>query len=93
MKLNREFASPWPAVLVEMRDFVELARLATGGDYRQLRVSVKISKTVPLASLTSPPVGQFRQWLEGIPRCPKPQQGFFATHGQPFHRIDIEIER
>jgi hypothetical protein len=93
MKLNRQFASPWPAVLVEMKDFVELARLTVGGGYRQMRVSVLISRTVPLESLTSQPVEQFRQWLESVPRCQKPDRGFFATHGQPFHRIDIEIER
>ena len=93
MKLNRQFASPWPAVLVEMKDFVELARLAVGGGYRQMRVSVKISRAVPVESLASPPVEQFRQWLESIPRCPRPAGGFFATHAQTFHRIDIEIER
>ena len=94
MNLNRQFASPWPSVLVEMKDFVELARLAAVGDYRQMRVSVTLSKTnVPVESLTSPPVKQFCHWLEGIPRCQKPQEGFFATHSQPFHRIDIEIER
>jgi len=93
MKMNRQFASPWPAVLVEMKDFVELARLATGGGYRQMRVSVKIASAVPLASLNSPPVEQFRRWLEGIPRCPRPPQGFFSTHPLLFHRIDIEIER
>ncbi len=93
MKLNRQFASPWPAVLVEMKDFVELARLAVGGGYRQMEVNVKISKSVPVESLTSQPVGQFRQWLETIPRCQRPARGFFSTHSQLFHRIDITIER
>jgi hypothetical protein len=93
MELNRQFASPWPAVLVEMKDFVELARLSVGGGYRQMRVSVLVSRTVPVESLASLPVEQFRQWLEAIPRCEKPERGFFASHGQSTHRIDIEIER
>lgn len=93
MKLNRQFASPWPAVLVEMKDFVGLARLALGGGYRQIRVRVSISRSVPVESLASPPVEQFRLWLESIPRCQRPAGGFFAIHDQPLHRIDIEIER
>ena len=92
MKLNRQFASPWPAVLAEMKDFVELGRLFAGGGYRQMRVSVKIAQSVPVESLRSEPVEQFRQWLEAIPRCPRPTQGFFTTHAQAFHRIDLEIE-
>jgi hypothetical protein len=93
MKISRQFLAPWPAVLVEMKDFVELARLSTGGSYRRMLVSVMIATTqAPLQSLASSPVAQFRQWLEHIPRCQKPARGFFDVHSEAFHFITIEIE-
>ena len=93
MNLYRQFASPWPAVLVEMKDFVELSRLALGGGYRSLQVQVTITKDVTKESLTSPAVREFCDWLEKIPRCQKPVGGFFSAHDHANYRIDIEIER
>ncbi len=90
--LSREFAAPWPAVLVEMKDFVDLARLATGGAYTAMAVKVNIAKTVPaewLAPSAHSPFGQFRALLDALPRC---RVGYAAVE-LPAHRIDIEIQR
>jgi len=92
MNRHREFNAPWPAVLAEMQDFVELARLSAGGDYRQLRVAVRLDARLPGQALASAPALAFKQWLQALPRCQPPPQGFFARHDRPVHRIDIDIE-
>jgi len=63
MNRHREFNAPWPAVLAEMQDFVELARLSAGGDYRQLRVAVRLDARLPGQALASAPALAFKQWL------------------------------
>lgn len=92
MKLSRQFDSPWPVVLVEMKDFVELTRLTLGGGYQSMQVRVWISRAVPIEALQIDAIRQFRDWLEKIPRCPRPDKGFFIAHESPFHRIDIEVK-
>jgi hypothetical protein len=90
--MSRDFVATWPAVLAEMKDFVGLARLATGGDYREMAVRVVISKKVSaerLDSSLSSPFGQFRAALEALPRC----RVEFAAADSPAHRVDIEIQR
>lgn len=92
LRLSREFTAPWPAILVEMKDFIDLARLSTGGDYLSMTVKVNIAKTVPAESLTPSavsPFGQFRVILGGLPRC---RVGYVAVEHSA-HRVDIEIER
>jgi hypothetical protein len=92
LRLHREFAAPWPAVLVEMKDFVDLARLAAGGAYSAMRVSVAIAKTVPAEALDSSPLspfGQFRAILAALPRC----RVEYTAAEHPAHRVDIEMQR
>jgi hypothetical protein len=92
MNLSREFAAPWPAVLVEMKDFIDLARLSTGGAYPAMAVTISIAKSVPpeeLARLPSSPFGQFRAILEALPRC----RVEYAAIDRPAHRVDIDIQR
>jgi hypothetical protein len=90
--ISRDFVATWPAVLAEMKDFVALTRLATGGDYREMSVRVVISKKVSaerLDSSLSSPFGQFRTMLEALPRC----RVEFAAADCPAHSVDVEIQR
>ena len=48
--------------------------------------------SVPVDSLGSAPVEQFRDWLQAIPRSVKPPEGFFASHAHAYHRVDLDIE-
>jgi hypothetical protein len=92
MKLSRDFASPWPLVLAEMKDFVDLARLATGGDYREMAVKVAVSRKVPAERLypsPSSPFGRFRAALEALPRC----EVAYTAADRPAHRVIVEIQR
>lgn len=92
LRLYREFAAPWPAVLVEMKDFIDLARLSTGGAYESMAVKIGVAKSVP-AELLDPspasPFGQFRAILSAFPRC----RVEYAAVEPPAHRVHIEIQR
>ena len=88
MNLSREFAAPWPAVLVEMKDFVDLARLFVGDD-KVLFVRVVVSKTTPAEWLYLPSFQEFRATIEAIPRV----KTLFIPDERTCHRIDIEIQR
>jgi hypothetical protein len=92
IQLSREFDTAWPAVLVEIKDFIDLARLSCAGDYAEMKVNIVIAKTIPAEWLNSSPVspfGQFRAMLDTLPRC---RVGYSAAE-QPAHRVDIAIQR
>jgi hypothetical protein len=93
LRLYREFDAPWPAVLVEIKDFIDLARLSTGGAYQAMAVKVELAKSLvsaeSLAARPASPFGQFRAILASLPRC---QLDYAATE-RSAHRVHIEILR
>lgn len=96
LTIDRRFKNkPWPAVLVEIKDFVELTRLITGGVYRRLTIEIVLADgAVPLDGLNSLPIQEFLAWLEAIP-CNAPGAGgqFFRLHPLPYHWVNLTIER
>ncbi len=83
------FLAPWPAVLVEMKDFVDLWFLAMGKKRQATTVRIFISKVlVPQASL-QPHVREFRASLARIPNCRIELKGTEQTA----HKIEIEYRR
>lgn len=87
MSARREdFAAPWPGVLIEMKDYLDLTFLALGGARRGATVRVFISRSlVPRAEL-QPHAARFRASLARIPDC---RVEFKATDDAA-HRIEIE---
>ena len=81
------FAAPWPGVLVEMKDFVDLWFLARR--HTPATVRIFISRTlVPQAKL-QPHVREFKAALSGIPDCRIEIKGTEA----PSHKIEIDYRR
>lgn len=91
---SRDFDAPWPVVLAEMKDFVDLVRLhATGRSYRRMTVRVRLSQTalarqgIPEAGL-QPWFGEFRALMAALRDC---QFEPIATE-EPTHKINIFVE-
>jgi hypothetical protein len=82
------FRAPWPAVLVEMKDFVDLWFLAQGRRERPATLRVFISKTLVSQSQLQPHVREFRKSIAGIPNC---RVELKATD-QAVHKIEIEFK-
>jgi hypothetical protein len=81
------FREPWPAVLVEMKDFVDLWFLAS--KHRAGGVRIFISRPlVPQADL-QPHMRLFKAALGTIPGCRIELKGT----DEPAHRIEIEHGR
>ena len=80
------FLAPWPGVLLEMKDFLDLWFLAGGARRRATAVRIFISKAlVPPASL-QPHVREFRASIARIPEFSVELKGT----AQAAHRIEIE---
>jgi len=83
------FPAPWPGVLVEMKDFVDLWFLALGQRRQAATVRIFISKTlVPQAKL-QPHVREFRASIARIPNCRIELRGT----EEAAHKIEIEYRR
>jgi len=80
------FRAPWPAVLVEMKDFVDLWFLAQGRRERPATLKVFISKTLVSQAQLQPHVREFRKSIARIPNC---RVELKATD-QAVHKIEIE---
>jgi len=80
------FRAPWPAVLVEMKDFVDLWFLAQGRRERAATLKVFISKTLVSQAQLQPHVREFRKSIARIPNC---RVELKATD-QAVHKIEIE---
>ena len=80
------FRAPWPAVLVEMKDFVDLWFLAQGRRERAATLKVFISKTLVSRAQLQPHVREFRKSIARIPNC---RVELKATD-QAVHKIEIE---
>ena len=83
------FAAPWPGVLVEMKDFIDLWFLATGNTRQATAVRIYISKTLVSQAQLQPHVREFRASISRIPNCQIELKGT----EQPAHRIEIEYRR
>lgn len=81
------FQGPWPAVLLEMKDFVDLWFLTKRKHAATVRIF--ISRTlVPQANL-QPHVRQFKASLANIAGCRIELKGT----GAAMHKIEIEYRR
>ena len=83
------FMAPWPGVLVEMKDFVDLCFLAAGRKRQAATVRVFISRTLVSQAQLQPHVREFRAAIARIPDCCIELKGT----GQAAHRIEIEYRR
>ena len=83
------FLAPWPGVLVEMKDFIDLWFLARNGKRQAGVVRIFISKALVSQAKLQPHVRDFRASLSGIPHCRIELKGT----EQAAHRIEIEHRR
>jgi hypothetical protein len=83
------FLTPWPGVLVEMKDFVDLWFLSMGGKRQAATVRIFISKTLVSQAKLQPYVREFRASISRIPNC---RIELKATE-QAAHKIEIEYRR
>jgi hypothetical protein len=83
------FQAPWPGVLVEMKDFVDLWFLALGARREAMAVRVFISKALVPQARLQPHVRDFRASLARIPNCRIELKGT----EQSAHKIEIEYRR
>jgi hypothetical protein len=86
---SETFAAPWPAVLAEMKDFLDLWFLVRASARRPSAVRIFISKALVGEAQLQPHVRRFRASLAGIRDC---RIELKAT-GEAAHRIDIEYGR
>ena len=83
------FRSPWPQVLFEMKDYLDLYFLSRGKQRAGATVTVSISKSLVPRNRLQPHVRQFRAAVDRIPDC---RVEFKATE-EPAHKIEIEYSR
>lgn len=83
------FRAPWPGVLVEMKDFVDLWFLALGARHEATAVRVFISKALVPQARLQPHMRDFRTSLARIPNCRIELKGT----EQAAHKIEIEYRR
>ena len=84
---SETFVAAWPAVLLEMKDYVDLSFLARKRPAATLRVFIS-SALVPQAKL-QPHMREFKASLARIPGCRLELKG--TTDAA--HRIEIEYRR
>ena len=83
------FLAPWPGVLVEMKDFVDLWFLAMGAKSQVATVRIFISKSLVSQAQLQPHVREFRASISRIPNCRIELKGT----DQAAHKIEIEFRR
>lgn len=83
------FVAPWPGVLMDMKDFVDLWFLAKGQVRRAATVRIFISKALVREAQLQPHVREFKASMSRIPNC---RIELKATE-QPAHQIEIEYGR
>lgn len=81
-----KFASPWPGVLVEMKDYLDLSFLAFGAQLAGTTVRIFISKTLVPQARLQPHVRAFRASIARIPDC---RIELKATD-EAAHRIELD---
>ncbi len=83
------FLAPWPGVLLEMKDFVDLWFLALGGRRHATAVRIFISKALVPQPNCSRTCGSSGRRSRGIPNCRIELKGT----EQAAHKIEIEYRR
>ena len=86
---RERFAAPWPEVLVEMKDFVDLWFLAMGRKRQATAVRVFIAKPLVAQAKLQPHMQAFKASLANIPGCRLEIKGT----DESAHRIEIEYRR
>ena len=81
------FAAPWPGVLTEMKDFVDLWFLARRRGPATVRIF--ISRTLVPQTRLQPHVREFKASIAGIHDCTLEFKGTEAAT----HKIEIEYRR
>jgi hypothetical protein len=90
MSMDSEtFVAPWPGVLIEMKDFLDLWFLALGKKRQATAVRVYISKVLVGESRLQPHVREFKDSIARIPDCVVELKGTEIAA----HRIEIEYRR
>lgn len=83
------FLAPWPGVLLEMKDYVDLWFLARGNKRHAATVRIFISKTLVAQDKLQPHVRAFKASISRIPNCRIELKGT----EQAAHKIEIEYRR
>ena len=86
---SETFLAPWPGVLVEMKDFVDLWFLVKGASRQAATVRIFISKTLVSQAKLQPHVREFRESISRIPNCRIELKGT----DQAAHKIEIDYRR
>jgi hypothetical protein len=86
---SESFVTPWPAVLIEMKDFLDLWFLALGKKRQATAVRVYISKVLVPEARLQPHVREFKDSIARIPNCVVELKGTEIAA----HRIEIEYRR
>src|SRR5689334_17299847 len=83
------FVAPWPGVLLEMKDYVDLWFLAMGKKRHAATVRIFISKALVSLDRLQPHVREFKASISRIPNCRIELKGT----EQAAHKIEIEYRR
>ena len=82
------FAAPWPGVLMEMKDFIDLWFLAKSGKRQAAAMRIFISRSLVSEARLQPHAREFKAAVSRIP-CRIELKGT----EEPAHRIEIEYRR
>ena len=82
------FVAPWPGVLVEMKDFIDLWFLVGSGQRRAAHLRIYISRLLVSQGKLQPHAREFKAAVSRIP-C---RIELKAT-SEPAHRVEIEYRR
>ena len=82
------FAAPWPAVLMEMKDFVDLWFVARSPGRQAAALRIFISKALVAQARLQPHAREFKTAVSRVP-CPIELKGT----DEPAHRIEIDYRR
>ena len=85
---SQTFLSPWPGVLLEMKDFIDLWFLAMGGKRQATAMRIFISRELVSKAELQPHVREFKAHIARIPDCLIELK---AT-AQAAHRIEIDYD-
>ena len=88
-KYVEAFSGPWPDVLIDMQEFVELSFLAAGTKRRAANIRVLIARQLVPPSYLQPHIARFRQAISGMPSC----RIELKSTDQTVHTIEIEYRR
>jgi hypothetical protein len=83
------FLAPWPGVLVDMKDFIDLWFVAMGTKRPAATLRIFISKPLVSQAELQPHVRDFKASIARIPNCRIELKGT----EQPAHKIEIEYRR